>query len=398
MCMFGFHYLRLDKERVEQHLGRFQKRIGLSEAVALIFSGTIGAGILGLPYAVAKVGSLIGVFYIIGIGVLMIGFNLLVGEIAVRTKGDFHLVGMAEKYLGRWGKPLMTVLVYLVSFGILDVYIIGEGESLAALFGGPAVGWSLLFWLIGSTLVFIGLRVVKVADFVLSLLLLSVVFFIIAVSAPNVQTVNFAYHNWAQILFPFGVLLFAFSGSGSVLEAHSLIGDDKRLFRKAILLAGGIILMVYLVFAMVVLGVTGAETTEIATIGLGNKIGRSVFLLGNIFAALAMATSFITNSLLFRDSLRWDYRWPSWKASLLVCGIPLLLYLFGLRGFILMIDLIGGVFFSLEMLLIILIYWQAKRKGDLPIGPYKLHHTWLLVALLILLLVVGGVYSVVKLF
>ncbi|OGH71779.1 MAG: hypothetical protein A2921_01915 [Candidatus Magasanikbacteria bacterium RIFCSPLOWO2_01_FULL_43_20b] len=396
--MFGFNYFRLDKERVEQHLGTFQRRIGLSEAVALIFSGTIGAGILGLPYAVAKVGSLIGIFYIIAIGALMIGFNLLVGEIAVRTKGDFHLVGMAGKYLGQAGKGLMTILVYLVSFGILVIYIIGEGESLSALFGGSPLAWGLFFWLIGSLLVVVGLRVIKVMDVILSLLLLSVIIFIITVSTPNIELINFSYHNWTYFLLPFGVILFAFSGSGSVLEAHSLIGGDRKLFRKAILIAGGIIMAIYLVFALVVLGVTGAETTEIATIGLGNKIGSTVFWLGNIFAALAMATSFITNSLLFRDSLRWDYRLPSWKASLLVCGVPFVLYLFGLRGFIMAIDLIGGVFFSTEMLLIILIYWQAKRKGDLPVGPYKLHHTWLLVALLILLLMVGGIYSVVKLF
>lgn len=396
--MFGFHYQRLDKEWVEQHLGIFRKRITLSQAVALIFSGTVGAGVLGLPYAIAKVGSIIGIFYIIGIGALMIGFNLLVGEIAVRTKGDFQLVGLAKKYLGRAGGWLMSVLVYLVSFGVIVVYIIGEGESLAALLGGPSFGWSVIFWFIGSIVVFIGLRVIKVADTILSLLLLSVIFFIIAISTPNMELVNFSYHNLASLLLPFGVVLFAFSGSGAVLEAHSLVGADKRLFRKAILLAGGIIVAVYLVFALVVLGVTGAHTTEIATIGLGNKVGRTVFLLGNIFAALAMATSFITNSLFFRDSLRWDYRLPRWKASLLVCGVPMVLYLLGLRSFIAAIDLIGGVFFSLEMLLVILIYWQAKRKGDLPIGPYKLHHTWLLVALLVLLLAVGGVYSVVKLF
>ncbi|MBI4992821.1 MAG: hypothetical protein HZC26_01625 [Candidatus Magasanikbacteria bacterium] len=396
--MFGFNYHRLDKEWVEQHLGVFRRRISLSQAIALIFSGTVGAGILGLPYAIAKVGSVIGVCYLFAIGGLMIGFNLLVGEIAVRTKGDFQLVGLAGKYLGRAGKWLMAVLVYLVGFGILDVYIIGEGESLAALFGGSPLGWSVMFWAFGFFLVFIGLRVVKVADLILSLLLLSVITFIITVSTPNMELVNFSYHNWAYLLLPFGVILFAFSGSGSVLEARSLLGGDKRLFRKAILIAGGLILAVYLVFALVVLGVTGAETTEIATIGLGNKIGKSVFWLGNIFAALAMATSFITNSLFFRDSLRWDYRVSTWKASLLVCGVPMIMYLLGLRGFIAAIDLIGGVFFSTEMLLIILIYWQAKRKGDLPVGPYKLHHTWLLVALLILLLAVGGVYSVFRLF
>ncbi|PIZ93656.1 MAG: amino acid permease, partial [Candidatus Magasanikbacteria bacterium CG_4_10_14_0_2_um_filter_41_10] len=42
------------------HQGIFRPRITLFEGIALMLSGTIGAGVLGLPYAVAKSGVLIG--------------------------------------------------------------------------------------------------------------------------------------------------------------------------------------------------------------------------------------------------------------------------------------------------------------------------------------------------
>lgn len=397
--MFKFKYRRIDKETaLSPHLGIFHKQIGLFEAVALIVAGTIGAGVLGLPYALSKVGTLIGICYVLLFGALMIGFNLLVGEIAVRTKGDFHLVGLAEKYLGRTGKILMTFLVYLVVFGILDVYIIGVGQSLSAVLGGSAFQWSVVFWFVGTTLIYFGMRIVKVADCFLSLLVLAVIVFIILASAPAVEFVNFKYSNLASLFLPFGVVLFAFSGSGSVLEAHSLLAGDKIKFKKAILIAGVIIMLTYLLFSVVVLGVTGAKTTEIATIGLGNKLGHSVFFFGNIFAALAMCMSFMTIGLQFRHSLCWDYKLAKPLATLIACGVPLLFYLSGLRGFILMIDIVGGVFFTAEMFLIILIYWRAKQKGDLPVSKYKLHHVFLLLAFLILVLLIGGVYSVTKVF
>jgi hypothetical protein len=61
-------------------------------------------------------------------------------------------------------------------------------------------------------------------------------------------------------------------------------------------------------------------------------------------------------------------------------------------------DFVGGVFISLTMFLVILIYWRAKQKGDLPVGKYRLHHTTLLIALLVLALTGGALYSIIKLF
>ena len=96
--------------------GIFFRRLTEWQATALIMSGTIGAGILGIPYVVAKVGIGIGLFFIVAVGICMIGFNLLLGEVAVRTNHQLQLSGFAKKYLGRFGEVLMTVVVYSILY------------------------------------------------------------------------------------------------------------------------------------------------------------------------------------------------------------------------------------------------------------------------------------------
>src|SRR3989338_6130400 len=367
-------FKRLHSEtNVARHLGIFRREINFWEAVALIVSGTIGAGVLGIPYAVAKVGIWIGLAYILGIGLLVMSLNLFVGEIAVRTKEPAQLVGFAKKYLGRFGTWIMMAMVYGMGFGTLTIYLIGEGQTLAALFGGSAFFWSIVFWAIASFLVSIGLRTVKVVELVMSLAILAVVLAIAAFSAPHVNLDNFANGNLAYLLFPYGVILFAFSGAAAVPEAHALLARKNALFKKAIVIAGIIIIAVYAIFTAVILGVTGLATTEIATIGLAGKVGPIAASLGNIFALFAMGTSFLLVGLAARDSLRWDFGMRGARASLLVAGVPLGLFLVGVRRFITAIDIVGGVFLSLEMLLLVIIYWRGEKLGGVPPRKQRLH-------------------------
>jgi len=397
--MFWRRYKRLDeKVAVINYQGIFRRKLTLFQAVALVVSGTIGAGVLSIPYAVAQVGLKIGIIYIVFLGLLMMGLNLLVGYIAVRTSENFQLVGMAKKYLGRAGEWIMTIVLYLMMFGALVVYVIGEGEILSSLFGGTSLIWSLLFFVVFGALIVVGLRGIKTVEFIMSILLLLVIFIIVYFNAPHVETINLIYGNLAHLLLPYGVVLFAFHGANTIPEAHLLLKHSNGAFKKAIIIAGLITIGVYILFAFSVVGVTGAETTEIATIGLGEKVGSIMFLFGNIFAVLAMGSSFLMVGLSLKDSMLWDYKLPKLIANGLVLGIPLIIFLLGLRQFMMAIDIVGGVFVSLEMLFIILIYWRAKQKGDLAIGKFKLHHTLLLAVLLLLVLSVGAVYSVIKLF
>lgn len=387
-----------DEQPLAVHQGVFRRRMSLWGGTALIVSSTVGAGVLGIPYAVAQAGIGIGLVYIFGLGVLLIGLNLLLGEVVIRTRQSFQLPGLARKYLGRWGEWLMTSIIYLTMFAVLVIYIIGEGETLASLFGGNPFVWSVVFFLIGGSLVAIGIRTIKVAEMILTLGVMLIVLLIVLASAPHIIWPHIRYTNLAHALFPYGVILFAYSGTAAIPEAYTLLKHKKKQFKKAIIIAGAISMTIYALFAVMVVGVTGADTTEIATIGLGNALGPAMFVLGNLFALFAMGTSFLVNGLALRDSLHWDYRIPPLAASLLVAGLPFLVFVLGLRQFIAAMDFVGGVFISAAMLLIILIYWRAKQKGDVPVGKYRLHHAALLAFLLVLALSFGAIYSIVKLF
>lgn len=361
--MFQFPYQKPDQETaVAPHAGVFRKQISLYEGVALVTSGTIGAGVIGIPYAVAQVGMLPGLALMLFIGLLMMGMNLIVGDISMRSSGNHQLPGFAERYLGAWGKWLMTIIIFLSLFGALLVYIIGEGETLSALFGGEPFRWSVGFFVVATALIAFGIRTIKTLEVFLSLGILAVVVAIAMRSAPQIDPALWGFHDLSKFLIPYGVLVFAYHGTSAVPEAWSIMKDREWIFKKAIIIAGVIVMAVYAVFTLVVVGVTGKATTEIATIGLGQAVGPVVFVLGNLFAAIAMVTTFLMAGVAMRDSLAWDFRVPRGAATALVCGLPFLAFLFGIRGFIKTIDLVGGVFMTVELLLILLIWFRARKQ------------------------------------
>lgn len=377
--------------------GIFKRQISLLEAMVLILSGTIGAGILAIPYAVAQVGILIGMIYLLAIGLLMIGLNLMIGEISVRTKIQYQIPGLANKYIGKSAAYFMTVILYAMAFGVQVVYIIGIGESFNSLFGGGAFKWGIIFFLVASVFVSFGLRLIKKIGLFLVAFILIIVFAMAYFAVPEINLIHLKHIGITSLLFPYGVILFGYSGIAAIPEAHSLLADRPIVFKKAIIYSGIVIMFIYMLFSFISVGVTGLNTSEIATIGLGNVLGPRIMWLGNMFAILAMGTSFLMNGVALRDSLIWDFKIRKWIVNIFVNGIPIFLFILGLRQFIIVLDLVGGVFVSTEMLMLILIYWKAKQLGDLSVGKYKLHHVALLAVILIIALTIGGIYSIVKL-
>lgn len=387
-----------DEEKVSKYKGIFKKELTLFQGVALVVSGTIGAGVLSIPYSISKVGLKIGIFYIIALGLLMMGLNLLLGYVTVKTKKELQIVGLVREYLGKKSEIFMTFIVYLMFFGTLVIYIIGVGNVLAVLFGGNSFFWSILFFGLAGFLVCKGLRSVKTIEFLISIAILLIILLIAYFSLPHIDLINLSYSSWTNILLPYGVILFSLHGTSTIPEAHALLKNREADFKKVIIYSGFIIMTVYILFTLVVLGVSGLNTTEIATIGLGNKVGELMYLFGNIFAILAMSSSFIIVGLSLKDSLMWDYKIKEYLANLITLAVPLIIFLLGLRQFISAINIVGGVFISLEMFMILFIFWKAVHDGKVGNKKYNLHHTLFLVMALILVLVVGTIYSILSIF
>ena len=379
---------------MRKHFGIFRKKISLWESVALIVSGTVGAGVFGIPFAIAQVGVLPGVIVITVLGFLMMGLNLLLGEVVVRTRQSFQLSGLAHKYLGTFGGFLMTVIFYTILTGTLVVYMIGVGEALSSLLGNTPFFWSIIFFVVSSFCIFLGLRTIKTVEFFLLIIIFFIVFCISFFSIPHTSLLNFQFVNWSGILVPYGVVLFAFHGVTAIPEAYELLHNRKRDFKKAIIISAVITMVIYIMFAITVIGVTGVGTTEIATTGLGNVIGPTMYLFGTLFAILAMATSYLLIGVSFKDSLCWDFRVEKHISVFLVLIFPLSIFLLGMQQFIQAISVIGGICVSLEMLLILLIYLKAREKGDKNPGVSRVKHARVLLYVLLFILTIGALQTI----
>jgi amino acid permease len=369
----------LKDNKVIFHRGIFKPTVTLADAVFMITGMTIGAGILALPYAVAMVGLIPGVAYIITLGFIMLFLNLMIGEIAIRTKEQYQLDGFIGKYLGKPYQYFFSLLFLLSSFGSLLVYVIGEGVSLSAIFGGSEVLWSVIFWSVGSFFIWGGLQKVKSVDKIIGAVVVATITGISFYLFPRFEVQQLSYFSSSHIFFPIGVILFALHASPAIVEAHALLPDRERTFRKALLIGTLVPVVLYVLFTIAVVGFTGQNTTEVATVGLGRSLGPIAIVVANIFAILAMSTGFMSLGTALKEALVWDHKFPEKFALFLVISVPLALFLLGVRSFILTLDVVGTVCIASEAILLSLSYLKARKGSDAVPEHYFSHeHPWLL--------------------
>lgn len=345
----------------------------LYTAVATMVGYVIGAGILGIPFAVAKSGFITGLISIIVLGVAVLLLNLYLGEIVLRTKQKHQLTGYAEKYLGNTGKWLMVFVMIFGSYGALIAYIIKEGQFLNALlsplFGGSDIIYSIIFFIAASCLVYAGIKAIAKSELFMVSFILIIVVLLLVTSFSSISLDNISGFNPAGFLIPFGVILFAFNATGAIPEIAIELQRNKKLMKKAIIIGSLIPILIYGLFTALVVGVTGAGTTDGAILGVAEKIGGSVLAFGTIFGMLVLATSFIAIGLALKEMYMFDFKVKKTTASFLACFIPLvvfflIVYLRIHNAFYKVIDITGSIVVPLDAILIVLMARKAKKYGD----------------------------------
>ena len=364
------------------------------QAIAVLIGTIIGAGVLGIPYIVYKSGFFTGLLVIILIGLSVLITYICLGEVILRTKGIHQLTGYAEKYLGRIGKALMTFAMVGGINGALIVYLIGEGESLSALFSGPPLFYSLLFFVIMAVIIFLGIKILGKSELLLTSSLIFVVIVIFLSSINKINLANLSGFSLKNLLIPYGVIMFAFLGASAVPEMNEILVKNKKEFKKAIFIGCLIPLIVYILFTAITIAVTGADTAEIATIGLGRALGGYFNIFGNLFAIFAMATCFIALGIALKEMYQYDYKINKNIAWALTCFIPLALFLIGIRKFTSTIGFVGALAGGIESILIILMWWSSKKKSDRK-PEYNFNFKYI-GYVLILIFLIGAINEIIK--
>ena len=369
------------------------------KAICIILGTVIGAGVLGIPYVIAKAGFLIGLIELVIIGLLVLFMNLFLGEVILRTNGNHQLTGYVEIYLGKTFKFLMFLSMVLGIYGALIAYLIGEGASLSAIFSGNPLIYSIIFFIIVTFIVHKGIRTLASSELMVSTVTLIVIFIIIILSSQKFNINNIVDLNIPMIFLPYGAILFAYLGTVSIPEVKEELIKNRKLMKKAIIIGSLIPIFVYVLFALFIVGATGIETTEISTMGLGNLLGLKMIILGNLFAIFAMFTSFIALAYALKEMYQYDYKLSKSSSLVLTCLVPFIIFLL-IRNFARFIDLIsitGALFGGLDGILIVLMYWKAKKMSQRK-PEYSLSKHYLIGYLIILIFFVGIILTVSGLF
>jgi amino acid permease len=326
----------------------------------------------------------------------MLYSNLMYGEIILRTGKKCGLVGYAHHYLGRRGKRLATIVSFFSLCASNLVYIILGGVFLDSFFG-PWLGgnefiYATVTFVFAALATYANFRFFSLIESWMVLFLLVVLFAVIGKCLPVVDAGNFLPYDCSRFFLPFGSVLFALSAGIAIPEMVGIMKDSHRRLKDAIGWGTVLYTILYIFFIVAVLGVTGKGTTEETFLGLSRSLGDGVVTLGFIFGFLTVITSYLVSNLSLKDIFWYDYKLGERQAWLLASCIPYLIYLSGLRDFIQVITIAGSITGGFFGILIIILFYVAKEKGDRR-PAYELHVSEELSALMIFIYMLGIAYQ-----
>jgi len=367
------------------------------ESVGLLTGIILGAGIFVLPFAFSRAGIFWGLFHFIITLFLIVILNLLYGEATFLTPGRHRFIGYARMYLGQSAGRLAFLTTILSYYGALLIYGLLGGIFLENIFNGGrgsfnSFWFTLLFF--GIAGIFSVLRFEKIGaiNFYLTLPLLFFILYLGAVSWPLFDFANFKIDfsfNEAWFL-PYGVWLFALSGFASLPEARDIMkGASLRDFKKVILWSVFIAAFFSLIFALSVLGITGAQTSEDALAGLKSFLGYKGVMIGSLIGFLAVFTSYLALIADSKEIFRIDYNFSVGSAWLLSFVPPLFLFFSGATSLATILSFIGAVGLGIFGVFILKISEKIESR-EATVSHWRRFFKWLVGAGILL----GAVYEV----
>ncbi|MCP6718737.1 MAG: hypothetical protein KJI71_00710 [Patescibacteria group bacterium] len=367
-------------------------------------SGTIvGVGVFSLPYITLKVGLLPMLIYFLILGTLVILIHLFFGELALVTPDFKRLPGFAKFHLGALGGQIASISAILGGFGAILAYLIVGGRFLESLlsptFGGNNLLYTISYFAFGAILIFFGIKIIAKIEFLALILFIFALLAIFFRSYSIIEIGNFMLFpvgsvsgiDTATLFLPYGAVLFSLWGASLIPEIEEMLGKNKKLLSKILVIATLIPIIIYLFFIYLILGITGVQTTESALTGLQDYLGNGIVVLALIFGLLATFTSFIVLGLTLKKIFWYDLKIGKNLSWALTCSVPLILFLAGVKSFIKVIGLVGGVMLGINGILILLMYQKFISNQAEGAKPKKIRF---LILPLISIFVIGIFYEI----
>lgn len=350
------------------------QRLTPMEIIFTTVGCTIGAGCLGTAYSARFAGFPVITFWLIVSCILTTISMLYVAETSLRTKKLIQLPGLAEKYTGKIGKILIFIAVILNSFSCLIAYINGSGNIFSQLLGVPNWVGTFMFLVPAGLVTWFGLKAVGMAGKYMSSIMIVLIILLCGASIinKNADAARLLIQDWKYAIPIFNVAAFSYIGQYLVPDFARGMSHDPKKLAPSLFIGQGVSAALLILIPLGCFIISPAEElTEVATIGWGRALGLWAFFTANIFALIAMFTSFcpITQTLVSNIvdffSLKSDsdvkIRLP---IMLGVIAVPLILVLGGFVGFVDAIYFSGTFAAAIMAILPVFMVNKARKTGD----------------------------------
>lgn len=285
--------------------------LGLPAAVSIGVGGMIGAGIFSILGVAAGVsGTALPVSFVIGgIVAILAAYSYL--KLGVR----YPSVGGASQFLvEEYGDGLrsgaLNIFQYFAYIIAIALYARGfagyattffPNSTAAWLDESLAVGIVVLFTLVN----FLGSRIMGQAETAIVAIKVGVLVLFIAAGIFYVEPDRLAPSGWGEpqnLLFGAGILFIGYEGFGLITNAAGEMTNPRRELPRAIYLAVGIVILIYVLVAIVVIGnlsISALKVAEDSALAEAARpfLGQFGFTL--IAIAALLSTSSAVNATLF---------------------------------------------------------------------------------------------------
>jgi len=338
---------------------KVEKTITPKEGLAILIGTQVGAGVLGLPYAASKVGLIPALGILTGAMLLMLFTALIVLKLSVEMRGA-QMSTIAQKTLGRIGGWTMYLSIVLMSFGALLAYLAGMGSVFASLFGINETFGAVIFWILASLVIYMGLAASGKTELVMSYLMLMLFIGIAIMLLPHAKLDNGLYIEAGGFFSMAGVAIFSLGCHTVIPDVYKGIGDYDKA-KKVVIAAFLTPALTYAIFMSVFLLVFGTDTPEIATQGLETIYGRVGNIIGNAIPLIAITTSYIGVGLAQQSNSREFLRLKKPAAWALTAVPPIIVYLLGVKNFADVLAFVGGTGDMLAFIILPILILLVKK-------------------------------------
>lgn len=329
-----------------------KKIYGYLNSIGIFVAATIGAGIFALPKTFELGGWILGTIYLFSLSGILI-YAHYIYWLALQKRGNPSLLGLVNSELGGLAKQVGFVSIILGLLLTLTAYLVLGGEFLQRIFDLPAYALVLGFWAICSLPILFNFSRFVLLEVLGSIFMVGVIIYLFVTAPEGGRFFSMEAFNFKNMFLPFGPFIAALAGWTAIepMIKESIKDNTSKRPLKVLTYGALAVVILYLIFSVAIVGSSSAVSSD--SISGIDLLPAAAVLMLSFLGLFAIWTSYLPVVLEIKKALHRDLKFSEAISFMVPILLPILGVWAGLNNFFGIVSFVGGVFLSIEYVLII---------------------------------------------